>query len=331
MINTNKVAFVGDLHLDSTTPSSRVDDYADSSIAKLNALKNTCLIRDIKVVILLGDVFNKHDQSNTYINKVLKVFQAMKKEGILVYSIVGNHDLSFERMDTMDRSPLQMLFTSGLIKHLTHEVIGNDTLQVHLFGLDYPDNPIPVSEQPEHGLVNVLCTHRFYNYAFNDPHNLSSQDCLTLGYQLYAMGHDHIQYDVEKCQAFWVIRPGSFMRTSSHRYNLERQILIDVIEFKGTSDNVQLISTREVIQSKPANEVFSTSVYQRGEESSITDELNTLHDRVSELLNKMGNSGSTHQDVFKVLDEICYEPEVKACIETYLQLGGYTRNEEKLS
>lgn len=90
MIKTNKIAFVGDMHLDSTTPSSRVDDYADASLNKLYNLKNICVLKGIKLVILLGDVFNKHDQSNQYLNKVMKAFKSFKDENITVMSITGN-------------------------------------------------------------------------------------------------------------------------------------------------------------------------------------------------------------------------------------------------
>lgn len=329
MIPANKIAFVGDLHLDTTTPSSRVDDYSDSSLAKLMALKNTCLLRDIKIVVLTGDVFNKHDQSNTYMNRVLKVFREFKENNILVFSIFGNHDLSFERMDTAERSPLQMLITSGLVVHLSTEMIKTPSYSVQLVGLDYPDNPIPVSDLPQKGTINILVAHRFYNYGFNDPYNLTTEDCVNLGYNAYALGHDHIQYDIEKTQFYWVIRPGSFMRTSSHLYNMSRQIVIDVIDFKGTEEQPQFVHSREIISSRPSSEVFSSSVHQRREDRDITGELDVLHERVGNMLRQM-EVRTTGLDPFKVLDEICTDPEIKACVESYLRIGGYERNEESI-
>lgn len=325
MIRTNKLLFVGDPHLDSSTPSSRVDDYASTSIEKLYALKNLCLVRDVKAVVLLGDVFNKHDQSNTYLNKVMKVFSDFKKENIEVYTIVGNHDLSFERMDTLPRSPLQMLFTADLIKHLDNFIIDTGEYTVRVQGLDYPDDPVPLTDlDGDKGTLSVLCAHRFFNYAYNDPHNLTSEDCVNLGYTIYAMGHDHMQYDVDKNNKFWVVRPGSFMRTSSHQYNMTRGIAADEIQFAGTKECPQVIFVRNTITSKPASEVFSTSVFQRSEEKSLDAMMETLHERVGNMLAQMDVRHDT-KDIYKVLDEICTDPEVKACIETYLSIGGYSR------
>lgn len=324
MIRTNKVLFVGDLHLDSTTPSSRVDDYSDTSISKLYSLKNICLVKSIKCVVFLGDIFNKHDQSNTYLNKVLKVFKSFKDDNISLYTVVGNHDLSFERMDTLSRSPLQMLFTTGLLNHLDQEVLDTGSYLVTLKGLDYPDSPVSVSELDLHTKVNVLCAHRFFNYAYNDPHNLSTDDCISLGYQVYAMGHDHIQYDVENYRSFLVVRPGSFMRTSSHAYNLSRNVSVDIIEFQGTEDQPRLIPIRENLSVKPASEVFSTSVYQRSEEKSLELIMSELHERVGALLSQMDVRHEV-KDIFKTLDSICTDPSVKQCIETYLAVGGYSR------
>lgn len=331
-INTNKVMFVGDPHLDSTTPSSRIDDYSLASIDKLYALKNLCITRDVKLVVILGDVFNKHDQSNSYVNRVMQVFKSFKKEGILVVSITGNHDISYEKLDTLERSPLGMLYTADLIVHL--DSVSIDTglgYLVGLFGLDYPDSPLPIEEQSVNvGRINILACHRFYNYGFNDPHNITSDDCVSLGYNVYAMGHDHIKYETEKLGERFIIRPGSFMRTSSHRYNLERTISVDTVVFSGSSDLPQITVVRDNIPCKPASEVFSSSIYQRDVDRDINLEMESLGNRVDQMLQQMESKHSS-KDLFAVLDEVCTDTETKKCVENYLNIGGYSRDKQTIS
>ena len=82
-INTDEsIAFIGDLHGDSATPSSRIDNYMFTVIEK---------IKDIHIVrsqsIFVRDVFNRlrHELTN-------EVNTEMKDSGLGVF-IIGNHDI----------------------------------------------------------------------------------------------------------------------------------------------------------------------------------------------------------------------------------------------
>ena len=99
-----KVAFVGDLHLNHSTPKSRIDDYPTTCIDKLESLRVSLLQRDVKYLIILGDVFHKPKQSVEFLNRVIKQFLKFKDSGIEVYSIIGNHDEIYERVDSIERT-----------------------------------------------------------------------------------------------------------------------------------------------------------------------------------------------------------------------------------
>lgn len=175
-----KVGFVGDPHLNSTTPASRLDDYPKTTLRKLAEIRRICLERGVPIVILLGDVFHKNAQSQTYVNAVAKELSKWRDQGIKVYSISGNHDLSFEKLESIDKSPLQIFYISGLIEHLTELYLPG----VHITGFDYP---VKIEKAPDDGLFNVCVNHRFYNYNLSE-YSLYDKHIKALGYDLYAMG-----------------------------------------------------------------------------------------------------------------------------------------------
>ena len=61
-------------------------------------------------------------------NAVITEFLRFREVGIEVFSIVGNHDVAYEKMEYFDRSPLKTLFLSGAIKPL--HIIENDKVYI---------------------------------------------------------------------------------------------------------------------------------------------------------------------------------------------------------
>ena len=82
---SNSIVIIGDLHLNSSTPVSRIDDYANTSIEKLETLLDICVSRKYNKIILLGDVTHKYQQPLSYIYKVMEVFNKFK-------NILDKHD-----------------------------------------------------------------------------------------------------------------------------------------------------------------------------------------------------------------------------------------------
>ena len=113
-----KIGLIGDPHLDAQTPASRLDNYGHTTILKLDNLLKVCLLNQIKVVILLGDVFHRYKQPIQYLNEVIEVFRKFREHGIEVYSIVGNHDIPYESTDHLGRTSIKLLFNSGELRHL---------------------------------------------------------------------------------------------------------------------------------------------------------------------------------------------------------------------
>lgn len=115
----DRITVIGDPHLNSTRPISRIDDYPAASIEKLAQIRDAMIACDSKVAVILGDVWHKREQSFQYLCGVCDVLKSFADAGILVTTIVGNHDIAYEQMGTLDQRPLGLLFKTGLIKHLS--------------------------------------------------------------------------------------------------------------------------------------------------------------------------------------------------------------------
>ena len=243
-----QIAIVGDAHLNSTKPISRLDDYPETCLRKISEIGIHCVRKGIEHIVLLGDVWHKNQQSITYINKVIKLFDKLRRDGLKVHSIIGNHELSFEKIENLERSPLQTMFVSGVLNHLKTLDLG----EVVLHGFDYPEE---LTKAPDNGKYNVCVAHRFYNYNLSE-YTLREKHVKHLGYSAMLLGHDHQIYDPLRVGETLIIRPGSLMRGTTHSYNLTREPSFDIL--KVDRETYREIVETITIPHLPAREVFTT-------------------------------------------------------------------------
>ena len=320
----NSIVIVGDLHLSCVTPTSRIDNYADTSIEKLESLLNICITRGYDKVVFLGDITNKPQQSLNYIYRVMEVFNEFKKNNITLYAIIGNHDVPYDKSSYLNRTSLGLLFQSNLLKHLKEESFIFNGYRVKVFGYDYENIITPVRALENTGDVNICCCHRYYNYSYSNT-SLTKNNIIDLDYDIYCAGHEHQPYELTKVNNKLVIRPGRFMRGSSDNYNIEdTSVYMDVIQFMGTKEKPSIQVIREVIPTKSPNEIFSTKALTKDNSDKV---LSSLSEKVTSLLDKMDFKGSTNNlDVYQVLDELEVDSKIKNRIETYLQAEGINRS-----
>ena len=71
------------MHLNSSTPKSRIDDYPQTMINKLDILRNAMIARGVKYVICGGDIFHKAKQPSDFEYKVANEFLKFREAGII--------------------------------------------------------------------------------------------------------------------------------------------------------------------------------------------------------------------------------------------------------
>lgn len=326
MKTIKNVAIVGDPHLNSSTPASRVDDFAITSIEKLDSLLKICKVKDISTVVFLGDMFHKPQQPIGYLYRVINALNQFRLNNIDLYSIVGNsHDVPYDKVSYLPRTSLGLLFTTGVVKQLEYEkFITKEGYDVSFFGYPY-EVPIKstVERESELSKINVCVAHRFYNYAYSSS-SLSKAKIKELGYSIYCLGHEHQPHDLENLDGQLIVRPGRFMRGTSDKYNIEdTSVYIDVIRFNGSKEEPRVTIVREIVPTKTASEVFNIkSLTKDNSEKSLSN----LSQRVDELLSKMDINDYSQSSVYTVLDSLDVDIRIKDRIETYLQSQGIYRN-----
>ena len=284
------------MRLNYQTPSSRKDIYPQTILEKIKAVANIANTQDIDVTIFLGDMFHQRYQPYSY---MMKCFLAFKEFNEPPYSLIGNHDVIFERIDTFEESPLNFLFMTGVVKHLTPLEI--DDVVIKPFDYTTPITPNDTNK------YTICVAHQYYNVPLY-KHYIKPEEALSLGYQAYVLGHDHTVYDDVSNDKFTVIRPGSLSRGTAHSSNLMRDIYAVIF------DTTTKTFTRITVPSQKAQDVFKEIKYVE----------KTLETSVDEIIDKMEFNNNV--SIYDMLDEAQDVPkEVIDLIVQYLETNGIFR------
>lgn len=314
-----RIGFVGDLHLNTATPKSRIDNYPETLVEKLESLRILCLNNDIKYLVFLGDIFHKPAQPVSFIYQVLQKFLDFKNSGIQCYAISGNHDISFESLDTLSKSALGILFEVNALVPFSDIYVKGTRTPVHIKGFHYTEEP---TEPDDFTYYNIMVAHMFYEFDLSKE-SLNKEDLARLKYNMVVLGHDHTPYDLLTEDTISgkvrVVRPGSFSRGTSHSYNINRSIFIDVLNING-----QINIKRFVVPSKPSDQIFSSTVLDNTDLKELNKELS---EQFIDLVNRIYSQDTSSFDVYQALDSSTASQEVKDRIVMYLEQSGIFRKD----
>lgn len=295
-----KIAFLQDVHMDSQTTETRIDDMSQTTIDKMRDVLKKCKERNVKAMFQAGDFFNRVSVTHGAVNMIGEVLAEFKEAGIQVFAICGNHDIIRNNMDNIDRSPIQTLFIYGMVKHLnleTRVIINNKIL---ITPVDYTEYP---PEADKNATYNILLCHMFVNassYIADEKHNLTTKDIEKLKYDMIFAGHDHEEYPMMEIGKSLVIRNGSLLRGTSHNYNFTRKpnfiVLTDLNDIR--KDTVEKVE----IEHKPYKDIVSNFILNKKQEGSISG----LKDVLSNLAEKLAMSSSEDHD--RILEIIKTDP-----------------------
>lgn len=246
----SKVIFIGDTHLKGTSPVSRSDDYGQSILDKISWVADYATSVKASSLIFLGDLFDSVTVSISYLFKVLSVFKEIRGRGLSLYTIVGNHCIKFNRLDTLNQSPLGILVKAGCLSILKKLKVDNYTI----YGWQYPEE-IQKSQTP----MSICCAHRYYELAFSDQ-SLSQKDLKELGYQYYILGHGHEPFDTVVGEGYSLYRPGSLSRCTSDKYNrfrIPRILVLDTVSSRFDYVDVKCLPGESIFLPEKEEKIFS--------------------------------------------------------------------------
>lgn len=297
---------VGDLHLNHKPPSSRKDDFTASMEAKIGYVCDWCVSHGVKNVFFLGDVFNSPRQPIWFLNRCIAMFGRFGKNGIHAYSIVGNHDIFFGKLDTLEKTPIQTMFESGALIHADRCELGNVCVDLY----DYPEI---LKKAPQDGKYHVCLAHRYYEFELSEE-TLRKDDLDELGYSAYVFGHDHQPY--ENVNNGWeLVRCGSLSRGTANAYNRKRKPMFVCLEIDDSPWSLATISVTP--DSLPPEDVFVELEEKKSFLSSEEEK-----DRFQKVVESMKSIGNGSSCISSLLSAMEMSDEARRLLGMYLAEGG---------
>lgn len=312
----SKIIFLCDPHISDVTPSSRRDDYPQAILNKFNEVKKICEEQAIDYVILEGDVFHRPSGiSLRWLNLFVDCFKSFPCP---LYSIVGNHDIPWERLEEVQNTTLGLLFKTNTIHHLENLRVDDCIIKGH----DYGQQERPATT----GAYNICVSHIFYEDTLSEfikpEEKLTKQQIVDLGYNAYVLGHDHSYHEPLRVENAMIYRQGAFSRGSSHTSNRTRDI-------KALLFNTQDKSFQElIVPSASAEDIYDPTVLLR-DEKTINSQREYAKMTMDEILKNMDFSiGSS---IYDIMDKTPMSDEIRNLIETYLNSASVIRINKRTS
>lgn len=247
-LHHDKVNFVysTDWHVSAKPPGRREDDYQAAILGKIRFIRD--LAAKVHGVALCGaDVFhvkNPKSPANSLsllceMLHLLRSFPTGKP-----YGSVGNHDLSYDRMDTLPHQPLGILIAAGAYYNLNEEPVlfvnEQETIKVLVETFPYAHGAETLKTLLASGKRPPGITHRVgIVHAYGEPGNGGGMFGEAIGYnQLKGVdydfllwGHDHSRHETVEVDGVTHVNLGSLARAAYDYDELDREVVATILSF----------------------------------------------------------------------------------------------------
>lgn len=255
-----------DVHVSDTNPGARVGNYKEDILNKLRAIKKIGLALKVNFYICAGDVFHIKAPLRNSHGTVGELIDLFKSFGAPIYTIEGNHDLQYDRAESIDNQPLGVLFKSGAMVKLRKEILSFDGIRVSLRGFPFEEEPdlTKVEKYEQEFDVGVCALHLnatptggmlFKSKLFSYP------ELSELGDDIFVLGHYHLDQGVQKVskdgrdQHF--INVGAVCRGALDEDSITRTPKFSVVTItKDEEGKVDIKIQQGKLPVRPAPEVF---------------------------------------------------------------------------
>ena len=296
-----KLYFVGDVHLQEQSPISRKDSYPTSILNKLQEIGKLVKENNIDAVIFSGDIFSTPAITLKYFKRCVKAFRDIPCP---CYSIIGNHDIPRNNLDLMEDSPLDLLFSVGVLNHLDSLGFEGDVV---VRGIDYTKDLV----KPEYeNMYNILVAHRYFDTPIYGPDSISKEDLESLNYNMIFLGHAHDEYEDQTMGKTLLYRIGSLSRGTKANSQLYRENIY-ILEFDTLTKEYKKVK----VPCLPTSEAFKDRIFiekQEEVQKNLDDVLIKFEYRQDE-------------SIYDYMDRIEMDEEIKTLITNYLESRGIIR------
>lgn len=256
--------FRTDTHVSDRSPESWKGDYPSEIWSNLEQVAEFAKGLEVTAVLDGGDYFHVKSASRNSHSLVAKSAKIHKNYPCPVYCVEGNHDLSSNNLETLDKQPLAVLYESKVFNHLRNRLFKDGDMRVRVVGVPYSpfrtlDELRSIQKKPgDTHLVAVVHSLASLNPPasvedfFGEP-VFRYEDLVTPdGPDVWMFGHWHRDQGVEQIGGKSFVNQGALSRGALIKENLERIPQIAYVEFDGSDINIQTLS----IDVAPAQDVF---------------------------------------------------------------------------
>lgn len=313
-----RVLLVGDLHLSDRPPSSCTDSYLEDLFELLYQVSEIAMERSDGVVFV-GDIFHVKAPSRTShrtVGRFIDWCRDLQSFGVPVGVVPGNHDIQNDRLDSLERQPLGVVFASGAAKQVSGRwdlapVVGVPWPQ------DYTDREALRAALSQTRTGDLIVAH----YPIYRPGLENPWECFPardFADEVYAVaggpvsvyyGHVHEAHGIYTAEGLAQVtfcNHGAIARGALHESELTRQIAVTLW------DSETQTFTKIPLDAKPAEEVF------RFIEIGQTKE---AQERLDQFLSAVGETKLDVLSLEAVIDHVRnqgLEPDLVALVEELL-------------
>lgn len=312
--SSTRILCVGDIHLADKSPSSRVDGYLDDVLAKLSYVAKVAKALQVDATVFAGDIFHHKLPSRTSHATVLKAIRTFSEFDNL-WIVDGNHDIQNDRLDSMEKQPLGVIFESGVAKELDgwHP-------KLPLFGVPWQQrwlhDGVPQQAFAEWRDSQQMISREYINTALAVthapiyPYSMQGDVKFELvdneevakamdnrGYLYYGHIHDPHGFYVVNGVTFGNV--GAISRGSIHEYNLTRRIQVALWTPEHGFTAID-------VPHKPASEIFKIAAHEEKKEQKMS---------LESFLSDIGSATieiSTTGSIIRHIEEMDIDQPVKA-------------------
>jgi DNA repair exonuclease SbcCD nuclease subunit len=296
----------GDLHLSATPPASRKDDYAQTVLGKIRWLGEQYKEQEWDACVIAGDLFHNKRIGFELLHDLTNVFAEFPHPPLV---LPGNHDMYYERLDLLKRTPLGYLYRVGVVAQLPSDY----AYMAQLVGVPYGQHR---AELPPAGMDGLWCVAHAFLGDYTDAEYWSFSDIRKLGYRYVFSGHDHSPHGVETVNTPYgellVCRPGAMVRVTSGVVDRNLQPTVLSVEMEGAT--LKSLNTLRV-PIAPASEVFS----------ELEQEVKDMDSRVKSFAEELASGLQVAESSLGLgdyLDRLDAPPAVMEMLTRYLQNAG---------
>jgi len=262
-----------DTHVCDRSPASWKADYPAEVWSNLEQVGVLAREREVTAVLDGGDYFHLKAASRNPHAIVTRTAKLHRSYPCKTYCIEGNHDISYNQLDTVDRQPLGVLYASGVFEHLREEVFEDGNVRVRVVGVPYSpfrtlDELKAIQKKPGDTFL-IAVVHALAGESpppmvedfFNEPVFAYGQLATQDGPDVWCFGHWHKDQGIVNLGGKQFVNLGALSRGALINENLTRTPQVALIEADGSGIRIEPLKMNVA----PAEEVFDLERKERAE------------------------------------------------------------------